>query len=100
MRRTIVQNAVLVFSNRDNVGTALRELSPGDVFTSGETGIEVTVREKVPFGFKVALLDLTKGSDIVKYGEVIGRSTRPIRAGEMVHVHNIEGTRGRGDLAA
>jgi len=58
----------------------------------------VTVCEKIPFGFKVALVDIPEGGDIYKYGEVIGRSTCPIRAGDMVHVHNIVGTRGRGDL--
>ena len=32
-----------------------------------------------------------------KYGEVIGAATRDIRVGEHVHVHNVEGKRGRGD---
>jgi altronate dehydratase small subunit len=37
------------------------------------------------------------GDDIMKYGEVIGAAVRSIRAGEHVHVHNLEGKRGRGD---
>jgi altronate dehydratase small subunit len=91
--------AVLVFSKKDNVGTAAAELHPGDSFqVSGRTGQELKAQEEIPFGFKVALSDIPAGSNVVKYGEVIGRSTCPIRAGEMVHIHNIEGIRGRGDL--
>lgn len=90
---------VLIFSPKDNVGTAIRELSQGDLFSAGERrGRELKCRETIPYGFKVALEDIPKGEAIIKYGEIIGRSTRPIEAGEMVHVHNIEGTRGRGDL--
>jgi len=34
---------------------------------------------------------------VLKYGEVIGRATTRIEAGELVHVQNMEGCRGRGD---
>lgn len=95
----MVTEIVLIFSPRDNVGTATRELRPGDIFSVGSKGgQELKCCEAVPFGFKVALEDIPKGREIIKYGEIIGRSTRRIQAGEMVHVHNIEGTRGRGDL--
>jgi altronate dehydratase small subunit len=36
---------------------------------------------------------------IHKYGQMIGRASAAIAAGEHVHVHNVEGVRGRGDLA-
>ena len=92
---------VLVMSQKDNVGTAAVEIDQGNTFYVGDdTRWEVTVGEKIPFGFKVALVDIDEGSDILKYGEVIGRSTCPIKAGDIVHVHNIEGTRGRGDLVS
>lgn len=90
---------VLVMSQKDNVGTAAVELDGGETFqVEVHNGREVTTIEKIPFGFKVALIDISEGRDITKYGEVIGRSTCSIKAGEMVHVHNIVGTRGRGDL--
>jgi len=90
---------VLVMSQNDNVGTAAVEIDRGETFyVEGDTRREVTAREKIPFGFKVALVDIAEGGDIFKYGEVIGRSICPIKAGDMVHVHNIAGTRGRGDL--
>ncbi len=90
---------VLIFSDRDNVGTAAQELGPGEFFSiESLPGRELKTRETIPFGFKVALEDIPMGGAVIKYGEVIGRSARLIQAGEMVHVHNIEGTRGRGDL--
>lgn len=90
---------VLVMSQNDNVGTAAVELDGGEAFhVEVNKSREVSTLEKIPFGFKVALIDISEGGDIIKYGEVIGRSTCSIGAGEMVHVHNIVGIRGRGDL--
>ena len=34
---------------------------------------------------------------ITKYGEEIGQATANIKAGEYVHVHNLESIRARGD---
>jgi altronate dehydratase small subunit len=42
--------------------------------------------------------DISKGLDILKYGEVIGRATKNIASGTHAHIHNIESLRGRGDL--
>jgi len=94
-----VRAKVLVMDQKDNVGTAAVELDRGETFlVEADIHREVTTLEKIPFGFKVALVDISEGDHIYKYGEVIGRSTFSIKAGEMVHVHNIAGTRGRGDL--
>ena len=90
---------MLIFNDKDNVGTAIQELRPGEFFLAErKSGQKLKTREKIPFGFKVALEDIPMGSNVIKYGEIIGRSTRLIKIGEIVHVHNIEGTRGRGDL--
>lgn len=43
----------------------------------------------IPAGHKVALCDIQKGGFVYKYGEVIGRATQNIRAGEWVHTHNL-----------
>jgi altronate dehydratase small subunit len=36
---------------------------------------------------------------VLKYGESIGVASSDIQMGQLVHVHNLEGARGRGDLA-
>ena len=91
----------LVLDVRDNVATAISQLEPGDTIKvlvgSERTGIEI--RDPVRFGHKFSIRPIPEGSDVVKYGESIGRSTVAIEIGEHVHTHNVESMRGRGDLA-
>lgn len=89
--------AALVISERDNVATALQALEAGGPLEIG--GRSITVREPIPSGHKIALCDITVGQAIVKYGSPIGVATAPIAAGAHVHTHNVESSRGRGDLA-
>ena len=41
-------------------------------------------------GHKIALSDIQKGSDIIKYGYPIGCATEDIKSGENVHSHNMK----------
>ena len=41
----------------------------------------------------MAVRDIRKGEPVVKYGEHIGIASCDIKAGEHVHVHNVEGHR-------
>jgi altronate dehydratase small subunit len=84
----------------DNVASALTALGRGEVVEVeiGGSLFEVEVLSDVPFGHKFALMDIPRGGNVVKYGEVIGRATRDIARGEHVHVHNVESLRARGDL--
>jgi altronate dehydratase small subunit len=85
----------------DNVATAIRDI---DAHRTAIVGVEdeiltVTVTQPIPLGHKLALRRIRPAEDILKYGTVIGRATREIETGEHVHVHNVESTRARGDLA-
>jgi altronate dehydratase small subunit len=84
----------------DTVATAVRDLAPGErVRVAGsEGGAVVEARGLVPFGHKLALRDIPRGEAVIKYGEKIGLATSAIGQGEHVHLHNVEGLRGRGDL--
>jgi altronate dehydratase small subunit len=90
----------LMMHPSDNVATAVEEIRPGEevAIPAGRETITIRAIEAIPFGFKVALQDIPQGEVIRKYGEPIGRASAPIAQGAMVHVHNLEGTRGRGDL--
>jgi altronate dehydratase small subunit len=90
----------LVMHPLDNVATALEEIGPGEEVAIPLTGnlLSLIALETIPFGFKLALTDIPQGSIIRKYGETIGRASARIAKGEMVHIHNLEGTRARGDL--
>jgi altronate dehydratase len=77
----------------DNTATALNDIDAGETISlvskSGPVG-EMTTRQAVPFGHKVAVIDIKKGAKIMKYGEVIGLATQPINKGDYVHTHNVE----------
>ena len=89
-------NAALVISARDNVATALEMLEPGRALELGER--QVTVRDRIPPGHKVAIEPIASGQEVRKYGSAIGTATADIAAGAHVHTHNVASARGRGDL--
>jgi altronate dehydratase small subunit len=89
--------AALRLKDDDDVAVALRPLVPGAAVRFG--GAAVMLASEIPTGHKFATRPIAAGALIRKYGQVIGRASAPIGTGEHVHVHNVEGTRGRGDLA-
>lgn len=69
----------------DNVIVALEDLPSG-------TPIEqerLIVREPIQAGHKVATVTISADVFVRKYGQIIGRASRDIRAGEHVHTHNL-----------
>lgn len=91
-----MKNNVVIIDKSDNVATAIKDLSEGEVLV-GEVELGIKALQAIPFGHKVALKDIKRGEEVIKYGEPIGVATVDIRAGEHVHIHNLEGRRGRGD---
>jgi len=90
----------LIMHPSDNVATAIDEIEPGDEVAArlGKEVITLQAIERIPFGFKIALQEISKNGIIRKYGETIGVANQIISKGAMVHIHNLEGTRARGDL--
>jgi altronate dehydratase small subunit len=97
MKGIVLDGVGLRLAAADNVATALDDLTAGESVDA--EGVEITLAEDVPFGHKFALEPLEADAAVYKYGEVIARTTEPVAAGEWVHTHNCESTRGRGDLA-
>ncbi|MFT9848340.1 UxaA family hydrolase [Aneurinibacillus sp. REN35] len=84
---------------QDKVAVALGRIPAGaavEVNCEGHT-YRITISDEIDFGHKFAVVPIAKGDDIIKYGEVIGMASCDIAAGEHVHIHNLEGKRGRGD---
>lgn len=90
----------LVMDVKDHVATVLRDMSAGETVRYYKAGSLETVllKEAIPFGHKVAIVDIALDEVIYKYGDIIGKATQAIAQGKHVHVHNIAGIRGRGDL--
>ena len=40
-------------------------------------------------GHKIALRDMAKGKEVIKYGRAIGRTTKAIAKGAHVHTQNV-----------
>ena len=79
--------ALLQLHPGDPVALARHELEPGTELEG--PGRHVTVRDTVPHGHKLALVDIAAGEQVRKYGQPIGIATRAIAAGEHVHEHNL-----------
>jgi altronate dehydratase small subunit len=81
----------LVLNDLDNVAVAVVALKSGERVAVGRASVELA--QDIPSGHKFALASLAPGSDVVKYGEVIGKTTAAVRPGEHVHVHNVVSAR-------
>ena len=94
-----MQLRALLMNNDDNVATAVRSLKRNETVDVeiGQDTVSVALLNDIPFGHKLAVRDIERGEEVTKYGETIGRAVTGIRKGEHVHVHNVEGFRGRGD---
>lgn len=81
----------MVIDEGDNVATAIDDIQPGETLTVDVAGKQLTVQvaEAIRFGHKLALKALPERSDVIKYNEIIGTTTRDIGVGEHVHVHNV-----------
>jgi (2R)-sulfolactate sulfo-lyase subunit alpha len=86
---------VLAHSPKDNVAVVVVEgLKAGTkalgVVTEGNSGFTVEVKDDVPIGHKVALVDLSEGATVIKYGQDVGRMTGGAAEGRHVHTHNMK----------
>jgi len=86
---------------KDNVATAVQDIEANTEIEVklGREVRKVKALDRIPYGFKIAVADIPKGSQVFKYGEAIGVASSDIKKGQQVHVHNVGGARGRGDLA-
>lgn len=80
-------NPIMKIHQRDNVVVALEPIKKGDMVSFNNVHIEVAVDIRV--GHKIAIEDIAVGQNIIKYGAPIGHAIQPIKAGSLVHVHNI-----------
>lgn len=94
------QNKAVVMHPADNVATVVVDLPAGSevrLILNGEEKA-VLLKDNIPFGHKFALSGIALAARVMKYGEAIGAASMDIEAGEHVHIHNMVGLRGRGDL--
>ena len=69
----------------DNVVIALADLPQGAV----PDALGFALPGPVPRGHKMAAQDLTKGQNVIRYGQIIGIASTEIKAGDHIHSHNL-----------
>ena len=101
MSTTETESKFILLHKKDNTVTALIDLDKGEALrVDAESGTDaISLRQKIPYAHKFAREFISKGTDVIKYGEVIGVASADIQPGEHVHVHNVESKRARGDVS-
>jgi hypothetical protein len=79
----------------DQVAIAARDLAGSVTILAGDEMIRLVLSSPIPMGHKFALFDMPIGTEIRKYGHVIGVLTRAVASGDHVHVHNLVSLRAK-----
>ncbi|HOJ09212.1 MAG TPA: altronate dehydratase family protein [Clostridiales bacterium] len=97
------QKDFIILDKKDNVAVALKDMDIGDIISvAGDAAMDISdtiedindttvcdgKAERIKAGHKVAIRDIPKGENIIKYGYPIGHATCHISAGQWVHTHN------------
>lgn len=77
-------------NEKDNVAVALETIKTGEL-ASIKNMQEFSVTKTIPYGHKIALVQIPKDHKIIKYGECMGIATKDIDVGDHVHVSNVRG---------
>ncbi len=72
-------------SEHDNIVVALENLKKGEQIEE----FCAVLSSEVSSGYKIAVCDIKKGENVIKYGSAIGVATADIAKGETVHTHNL-----------
>jgi altronate dehydratase len=92
----MVKKAIQI-DEKDNVATTTSEVDIGEalevISPDGKVILKPNVTEPIPFGHKLSIKPIKKGENIIKYGEVIGVATQPVKVGAWVNTHNVGSAR-------
>ena len=84
----------LIHEQADNVGVATVDIKADEtasgLYMDTQENLEITARQEIPLGHKIALKDLKTDGSVIKYGQDIGRIVADIKVGEHVHIHNLK----------
>lgn len=69
-------------NERDNAAIALQDISAGAVLEEG-----LSANQDIPQAHKIALCDITKGGEVIRYGVALGYAKEDIRKGDWINEH-------------
>ncbi|BFM19061.1 UxaA family hydrolase [Gilvimarinus japonicus] len=82
------QLQLLLLHPADNVLVSVQSLRAGTEVDA--EGVRYQIVEPIAVGHKIARLDMPAGEKIRRYGAPIGSLSRSVKAGEWVHMHNLQ----------
>lgn len=96
-----IDQKFILLHPKDNTITALKDLPEGDILVIEDDGkqTQIKLRAHIAYAHKAAITPMSKGADVIKYGEVIGVATDNIEPGDHVHVHNVDSKRAKRDAS-
>jgi altronate hydrolase len=74
----------IIINDNDNVMVVLKDYQQGEIVNN------ILLLDDIKSGHKVALIDINKESEVIKYGYPIGVALVDIKKGSFVHTHNIK----------
>ena len=87
----------IVHGQNDTVGVMAADVKKGQSLTGWNMAKDSTLHMKasqaIPLGHKIALADIAKGDQVIKYDATIGNASKAIKPGQHVHTHNLKTAR-------
>lgn len=84
-------NAIVV-DEQDNVVVAIEAIKKGSevVYVLNDTKCKLIAENDITIYHKLASKNINENEPIIKYGQHIGLAKSDIKAGEHVHIHNVQ----------
>ncbi|WP_020208647.1 UxaA family hydrolase [Gilvimarinus chinensis] len=79
---------VVLLHSQDNVLISVATLAADTWFELEGQGYKL--KQTVPLGHKIARIDMSAGTRILRYGAPIGSLYCDVQAGDWVHTHNLK----------
>ena len=79
------QPLYIKIKDQDNVAIAVKDIKAGTEVMDG-----VIAHQDIPQAHKIALCDIEKGREIIRYGVVLGYAVDGIKKGDWINEHMLE----------
>ena len=81
----------LMIDEIDNVVTCVEEVAAGSevVYRKGNDIQSLKAEEDIPYCHKIALKDFAEGDEVIKYGEMLGKTTEAVAKGHRLWDKNM-----------
>lgn len=79
-----MNNLIVKLNSHDNVAIAVKPLTKGETVTESLTALD-----DIPQAHKIALCDIKKGAEILRYNTVIGYANKDIKKGQWINQYMV-----------